>query len=133
MKIKTLCALALLLFAALFASAQGITRCGGPNTALYINWPMVQFDVCHTGYNPYETHLSSNNVGNLVRTWFYPSALFITAPIVANGTVFFGNEDGNLYAVNATTGALSWKYDTQSEIGSAATPAVGPVSELSGR
>lgn len=124
MRIKTLCTLVLLTLTASLASAQQITRCGGPNTALYISWPTVQFDVCHTGYNPYENHLNASNVGNLMRAWFYPSQFFTTAPIVVNGAVFFGDEDGNLYAVSATTGALSWKYDTHSIISSSATPAV---------
>jgi hypothetical protein len=55
MKIPIFRLLSLMVFLSSFGHGQSVTRCGGPNTALYINWPMFQFDVCHTGYNPYET------------------------------------------------------------------------------
>jgi outer membrane protein assembly factor BamB len=33
-------------------------------------------------------------------------------PSVSGGTVYFGSDDGNLYAVNAQTGRLIWKFAT---------------------
>ena len=37
---------------------------------------------------------------------------FLSTPAVANGTVFFGSSDGNIYALNAQDGHLRWKYHT---------------------
>ena len=62
MKFKILYALILLTLTACLASAQTITRCGGPTNALYITRTGPQFDVCHTGYNPYETTLSPSRL-----------------------------------------------------------------------
>ncbi len=51
----------------------------------------------------------------------YPSAaqtipdawdVFTSSPAVANGKVFFGAGDGNIYAVDARSGILQWKFAT---------------------
>jgi hypothetical protein len=36
----------------------------------------------------------------------------IGSPAVANGIVFFGSTDGNLYALDEETGRQKWKYRT---------------------
>jgi len=38
--------------------------------------------------------------------------MFQSSPVVAQGMVFFGCGDGNLYALDAETGALRWKFAT---------------------
>jgi outer membrane protein assembly factor BamB len=35
-----------------------------------------------------------------------------SSPAVANGVVYVGSGDGNVYALNASTGALVWSYAT---------------------
>jgi outer membrane protein assembly factor BamB len=61
----------------------------------------------------------------------YPSAaqtipdawdIFTSSPAVANGKVFFGSGDGNVYAVDALTGTLQWKFATKDVVHS--SPAV---------
>jgi eukaryotic-like serine/threonine-protein kinase len=39
--------------------------------------------------------------------------LFTSSPAVTNGKVFFGAGDGNVYAVDARSGLLQWKFATQ--------------------
>jgi outer membrane protein assembly factor BamB len=39
-------------------------------------------------------------------------SLGFSSPVVANGIVYFGSLDGNLYALNARTGTLLWTYPT---------------------
>ncbi len=34
-----------------------------------------------------------------------------SSPAVAGGTIFFGSRDGKFYAVDASTGVLSWRFD----------------------
>jgi outer membrane protein assembly factor BamB len=41
-----------------------------------------------------------------------PFDVFLSSPVVAEGAVYFGSGDGNLYAVDTTTGELRWKYQT---------------------
>lgn len=110
MKIKTLCALFFLTLTASLASAQSVTRCGGPTTALYINWPMFHLDVCHTGNNPYEHILSPSTVGSLVQDWFHHISdnPVTSSPALVNGVVYIVTNEGTLYALNATNDATVW-------------------------
>ncbi|HET9952077.1 MAG TPA: PQQ-binding-like beta-propeller repeat protein [Candidatus Eisenbacteria bacterium] len=48
--------------------------------------------------------------------------LFTSSPAVANGKVYFGSGDGNVYAVDAATGVLQWKFPTKDVVH--ASPAV---------
>src|SRR5262245_25242756 len=48
--------------------------------------------------------------------------IFTSSPAVANGKVYFGSGDGNVYAVDAATGLLQWKYPTKDVVH--ASPAV---------
>ncbi|MGE3666298.1 MAG: PQQ-binding-like beta-propeller repeat protein, partial [Steroidobacteraceae bacterium] len=36
--------------------------------------------------------------------------VFTSSPVVAEGKVFFGSGDGNVYAVDASSGVLQWKF-----------------------
>ncbi len=48
--------------------------------------------------------------------------LFTSSPAVVNGKVFFGSGDGNVYAADAQTGVLQWKFPTEDVVH--ASPAV---------
>jgi eukaryotic-like serine/threonine-protein kinase len=48
--------------------------------------------------------------------------IFTSSPAVANGKVFFGSGDGNVYAADAQTGVLQWKFATKDVVHS--SPAV---------
>jgi len=39
--------------------------------------------------------------------------VFISSPAVVDGTVYFGSGDGNVYAADAKTGLLQWKFATK--------------------
>ena len=47
------------------------------------------------------------------------------SPAVANGVVYVGSDDHNLYALNARTGALLWSYKTGGALESSPTVANG--------
>jgi len=38
--------------------------------------------------------------------------VFLSSPVVVQGAVYFGSGDGNLYALDAATGQLKWKFKT---------------------
>jgi outer membrane protein assembly factor BamB len=38
--------------------------------------------------------------------------VYLSSPVVADGAVFFGSGDGHLYAVDAATGNLRWRFRT---------------------
>jgi uncharacterized repeat protein (TIGR01451 family) len=70
-------------------------------------------------WNPYETVLGVNNVGDLRLKWQNPlggkAQGSDSEPAFVNGVVYFGSfDDGNviLYALNASTGAELWSFNT---------------------
>ena len=67
-------------------------------------------------WNPYETKLGVSNVGSLQLNWkigpFNGAGITQSSPAVVNGVVYFGGEDYNVYALNASAGALLWSYHT---------------------
>jgi hypothetical protein len=117
------------------AAAQGIATSAitpamvQPKTASTTDWSRTSFDGPRTGYNPAETILSGTNVGKLKQAWTFSlgGPYANTAPIVASnillsdGTyadiVYVGDEHGNLYGVNAATGAQIWanQYGNENE------------------
>ncbi|MEK7354610.1 MAG: PQQ-binding-like beta-propeller repeat protein [Chloroflexota bacterium] len=51
--------------------------------------------------------------------WVFATAAPIhSSPAVAGGTVFFGSQDSNFYALNADTGTKNWTYETGSWVDS---------------
>lgn len=55
-------------------------------------------------WNPFENLLNVNNVGNLTLLWSYTTGGdgVYSSPAVANGVVYVGSGDGNLYAFGLT-------------------------------
>jgi outer membrane protein assembly factor BamB len=51
-------------------------------------------------------------------TWDF----FMSSPVVSNGRVYFGSGDGNVYALDALTGVLQWKFATKDTVH--ASPAI---------
>ncbi len=51
----------------------------------------------------------------------------ISSPIVENGVVYVGSSDGNIYALDAKTGKLIWRYATSGRIWSSPTYWKGAV------
>ena len=41
-----------------------------------------------------------------------PFDFYLSSPAVWNGTVYFGSGDGNVYALDAASGSLKWKFQT---------------------
>ncbi|WP_239462066.1 PQQ-binding-like beta-propeller repeat protein [Occallatibacter savannae] len=41
-----------------------------------------------------------------------PFDCYLSSPVVWNGAVYFGSGDGNVYALDAGSGALKWKFKT---------------------
>ena len=80
-------------------------------------------------WNPCEKVLNVNNVGNLQKKWSYKTGFdgAASSPAVANGVVYIGSDDNNVYALNASTGAKLWSYTTDGEVNSSPAVANGVV------
>jgi len=87
------------------ATAQIVTN---SNTTFGDNqWPMFHHDISHTGYS---TSLAPDTNASL---WNYTAGnQIISSPAIANGRVYFGSRDGNVYCLDAGIGLELWRYNT---------------------
>jgi hypothetical protein len=73
------------------------------------NWSEFRRKLAHTGFNSSENVLGPSTVGLLDLGWSaVTGSPIFSSPAVANGVVYVGSDDGELYAFNAATGALLW-------------------------
>jgi outer membrane protein assembly factor BamB len=87
------------------------------------NWSQFRYSVKHKGSNPYENVLNPGNVAGIDQDWGYTTGNSVySSPAVVNGVVYIGSGDGNVYALNAATGAKLWNYTTGNQVSS--SPAV---------
>ena len=93
---------AIILIAVLFAGAVA-----APAAAQY-DTMQFHYNAQHTGdYSP----VAGSNVSNGKLVWNYTTGGDVwSSPAVANGTVYVGSDDHNVYALNATTGTKLWQY-----------------------
>ena len=71
------------------------------------SWPMFRHDPRHTGYSTSKAPKANQTL------WTYTTGGVVSSsPAVADGMVFVGSLDGNVYALNETTGAQIWNYPT---------------------
>jgi len=92
---------------------------------------MFGFDPAHTRWNPHEKVLSKATVRHLKPRWSYATDNAIySSPAVANGMIYIGSEDHNLYAFNASCHSDCqplWSYTTGGIIYSSPAVANGLV------
>jgi outer membrane protein assembly factor BamB len=88
-------------------------------TSSAADWPMFMGDPAHTGRVAGETHAIQ---GFKPAGRFDVHAAIHASPVAAQGKVFIGAENGNLYALDAKTHGLLWLYHARGGI--ASTPAV---------
>jgi outer membrane protein assembly factor BamB len=71
------------------------------------DWPMFRHDPQRSGYST-STAPNTNEV-----KWFYNTTIEIdSAPAVANGRVIVGVSNGDVLALNSTTGEKLWSFET---------------------
>ena len=79
---------------------------------------MFRGDPAHTGISSGTAPTQFHRV-----KWRFPTGdRIVSSPVFANNAIYFGGDDGNIYAVNAENGSQLWKYPTGGPV--PATPAV---------
>lgn len=120
MNIAAVCALTLILSSSLVFSLNIMMMRPQLSSMPLTSWPMFRGNSSHNGAQtgslvaPVLLWSSSIHDGEL--------AGGESSPAVANGVLYVGSADGNLYALNATTGANLWNYSTNGAVDS--SPAV---------
>jgi len=56
-----------------------------------------------------------------------PFDCYLSSPVVSGGAVYFGSGDGNVYALDAASGKLNWKFQTGDVVHAAPALADGTV------
>ena len=73
------------------------------------DWPMFKHDVRRTGFSPSK---APNSASLLWETKIRDAAKFWSSACVAEGRLFIGSQNGNLYCLDATNGKHLWTYET---------------------
>ena len=80
------------------------------------DWPSINANQAETAFSKL-TQIDASNVGNLGLAWSLdlPGEHSLEAtPIEVGGTIYFSGQGATIYAVEAVTGRLLWKYDPES-------------------
>jgi outer membrane protein assembly factor BamB len=72
-------------------------------------WPQYGFRSNGGRHNYFENVLNPKTVGKLALRFSYAASSGLGPPVLAEGMVYVSSNDGNVYALNAHTGALIWK------------------------
>jgi outer membrane protein assembly factor BamB len=92
------------------------------------DWLQFGLTPAHVGFNSLETTLGVGNVSGLTSLWsFTPTNNAVEDPILIDNGVAYVNSNDYLYALNASTGAVIWQYETYEAISGQNAPAIdGP-------
>ena len=82
------------------------------------DWPFSTSELRGTRSNPHESIIGPGNVGRLKVKWTFDGAQSFnqTTPSVVGNSVYFPANDGHVYAVDARSGALRWKFNAREGI-----------------
>lgn len=75
----------------------------------YVNWPGYLFDSGHSSVNSAATTITPGNDGALAPAWsaaFSPAGGFDASPVVYDGSIYIGGNNGVFYQLNEATGAV---------------------------
>src|SRR6516162_5454953 len=93
-----------------------------------MRWAQFRKRPSRDGHNFGENVLSPTTVGGLGVLWKDDAlenlSVLHSSPAVVNGTVYVGSDDFNLYALNASTGRILWKYAATGTTSTFSSPAV---------
>ena len=101
MAVRAAVAVAVVIVAGSWSTASSRTTYPGNSYPAYLG------GVLHTSTNLAATAITPANASSLTQAWSFPG-VFVATPAVANGMVYAGANNGKLYALNETTGAVVW-------------------------
>ena len=79
------------------------------------DWPMYGFDLKQSRFNPRQEVINSNTISRLNVRWFFSTgsgtAAVSASPAVVDGVVYVGSWNGNMYALDASSGQPQWTFN----------------------
>lgn len=83
---------------------------GAAPTLAHVNWPSYQFDTGHSSLNRAARTITPFNARTLTPAWSQPfrpvASGFTASPVVYNGSIYIGDNNGTFYQLNEATGAV---------------------------
>jgi quinohemoprotein ethanol dehydrogenase len=98
--------------AMLAACQQWFTRTAAPTVGTGAEWHNVNGDSDETGYSRLD-QITAANAGQLGLAWYLDlpgEASLEAAPVEADGVLYFTGSYADVYAVDAASGSLVWKF-----------------------
>lgn len=109
-----------------FSDSNGKLYCINSDNKDYIYWSLKLDSPIHSvGLNIFEDNvfvggekgnLYCVNSSGLVKWKFKTGGIIRTAPISYKGVIYFGSDDGFLYAIDPSSGKELWKFKTQGKV-----------------
>jgi len=92
------------------------------------SWAQYRYSCKREGVDPYENVLSASTVAGIDVVWSFTTGAYVdSSPAAADGVVYVGSQDENVYALNAATGAKIWSFRTGGGVVPSAAVADGMV------
>ncbi len=112
------------------ARSNASVRAATPATAAPADWPAYLDGAQHASYNPAATALTAATAATARREWrFSAGGGYLSSPVVADGDVFIGANNGWFYRLSATTGRLlNRRFLGTVDVTSCPPPPTGMVS-----
>ena len=99
----------LVVFVVACAAVTAPSALGAAGEANGDRWSVYGHDLSNTRLNPDETKVNRKSVGRLTQTWSKDGLIGVSGtPTVSGGRAYFGDWQGNAWAVDAKTGADIW-------------------------
>ena len=87
-----------------------VSAAGAAPALAHVNWPGYLLDTAHSSLNNAAKTITPANAGTLAPAWrqgFAPAASgFSASPVIYNGSIYIGANNGSFNQVNEATGAL---------------------------
>jgi outer membrane protein assembly factor BamB len=104
-----------------YATIDEVWAIGTSSSLANSSWPMWRHDPAHSS-------IGQGGPSNLTLAWkFTTNGAVISSPSVADGIVYVGSQDKNIYALGAWSGSLIWNFTTLALIESSPAVANGKV------
>jgi len=82
-----------------------------PRAAMASDWPIFGRTLNNVAASADEKTISTSNVATLAPKWVATTGGDVSArAVVVNGVAYFSDPDGNLWAINVTSGAMIWHH-----------------------
>jgi outer membrane protein assembly factor BamB len=112
------------------SNGPGVVGLTGTGSAPSVTtaWPAFGHGAAHGGWNAEETGIDTQTVAGLHDVWSSTTTANVaSSPAIVDGIAVFGADDGNVHAVDTSTGNTIWRYATGGAVRSSPAVADGLV------